>query len=587
MLSSQDLNQAGWAVRRHPIVYYVFATILIVSFLRLGSDLLIPVVFAALISLTLSPAIERLERWQIPSQVAALAVLTGATALAASVMWFLTIQIASLVTDTSSYSQHFTEKVDHLLQIAGEMLERVGIRARLASWEKLRGWWKTSGQQSLLEVAGNVLYGLRIPLGHFLGVYLLTFFLLLDRKRVRDRLYSLLGKKRLFSATVAIADATEKIQRYLLAQGTINCACAVAAGVLCHLLSIPQPYLWGLLIGICRYVPFIGFWVAAAIPVALCIVVHDGWSTAVTAIACFAALEIVFANLLEPHFIGRSVGLSTIGVICAAVFWGWVWGIPGVILGVPLTITLATLGKSIPQLQFLPVLVGEEVQGDAQLHFIHRLLVGDEVSVAEQIRQGFDKLGGMVMLTEIALPSLAEIHKLGLPPNDRINGNVKRALRGLSAETDNLRSSGAPLLNLSPATVLVVSSDRRDTGLLASSLCSLLSTMGARSSEVPASGLVSEIAEICRKDPAGMPALVVPIISVDDTNPSYRFLKRFLSIDRAPAQLVVFLDPAVNSSEALALLLADDRIRVVDRWDRLMEFCHEIALSDRLSRAAG
>lgn len=584
-MSNSEILQSGWIARRHPIVYYVFATILIVAFLKLGSDLLIPLVFASLITLTLSPAIDRLEQYRLPSWLSVVVVLVGMTATALLGTWYLAGQVTTLIAESQGYGSHFTDKIDGILQAVSTVLERLGLGRGIASWQRLRTWWRGEGNEQLLTLSLNLLYGLRVPLGHFLLVYLLTFFLLIDRKKVRDRIYTLLGRRRLFSATISIAESTEKIQRYLFTQTVINMGCAVTAGLICHIHGVPQPYLWGFLVGLMRYVPVIGFWIACSAPIALCFVVHDGWVLTFSLLAAFVLLEVLLAYIIEPLFVGKSVGLSTLGVICAAIFWGWVWGVPGVILAVPLTITLSTLSISVPQLQFLPTLVGVDVDQDARLRFLHRFLAGDEKSIRDQLRESFESQSPTEALTNVILPGLAEVHRIAISPSDKINSFIKRSISAVSAELEALRKEGVQLPDLRAADILVLAADQHDSGLFSAGLSSFFTALGGKNREASIVGLVSDIVTLCRKDVTAPPVLLLPVLTDVDDLLTYRFLKRFMKVDPLPAVIVVLLDPAMPQiSEGLSSLLADERIRVVQKWERLIDLLHEIAVGNRIAK---
>src|SRR5688572_26634221 len=127
------------------------------------------------------------------------------------------------------------------------------------------------------------------------------------------------------------------------------------------LIGLPNPFLWGLLAATLRFVPYVGPWVAAVAPIALSIAISDsGWKTPMLTIGLFVVLELFSNNVMEPWLYGKNTGVSAVAVLVAAVFWMWLWGPVGLLLATPLTVCLLVVGKHIPQLSFLGILLGNE-----------------------------------------------------------------------------------------------------------------------------------------------------------------------------------------------------------------------------------
>jgi predicted PurR-regulated permease PerM len=113
--------------------------------------------------------------------------------------------------------------------------------------------------------------------------------------------------------------------------------------------------LWGVLAAQLRFIPYIGTWIAAALPLALGAAITTGWSTMLQVLGLFAVTEMVTGQAVEPHLYSRSTGLSPVAVVVAAIFWGWLWGLIGLILSTPLTLCLIVLGRHVERLEFLDI----------------------------------------------------------------------------------------------------------------------------------------------------------------------------------------------------------------------------------------
>ena len=135
--------------------------------------------------------------------------------------------------------------------------------------------------------------------------------------------------------------------------------------------------LWGVLGALLRFVPYVGTWLSALFPVALAAAVDPGWSMAVWTLILYLVIELLVGQVIEPFMYGRSTGLSPVSVVVAAIFWSWLWGPIGLILSTPLTLCLVVLGRHVPRLEFLDVLLGDRPALSPVESFYQRILAGD------------------------------------------------------------------------------------------------------------------------------------------------------------------------------------------------------------------
>src|SRR4029077_8983176 len=124
--------------------------------------------------------------------------------------------------------------------------------------------------------------------------------------------------------------------------------------------GMPNAILWGAFATVLRFIPYIGPWIAAAFPIILSLAVSPTWIMPLLALGLFVLLELISNNVIEPWLYGSSTGVSSIALIVAAVFWTWLWGPIGLVLATPLTVCLAVMGRHVPKLEFLSVLLSEE-----------------------------------------------------------------------------------------------------------------------------------------------------------------------------------------------------------------------------------
>ena len=169
----------------------------------------------------------------------------------------------------------------------------------------------------------------------------------------------LVGGSGLPVATKAIDEAAERISHYLLMQSVINGTFGATVALGLFLIGLPYAVLWGFLAAVLRFIPYVGAWLAALMPLTLALAVFQGWQQPLFVLALFAALEPLIFLVVEPLLYGRGTGVSDVALLVAAFFWTWLWGPVGLLLATPLTVCLVVLGKYVPDLGFLGVLLGE------------------------------------------------------------------------------------------------------------------------------------------------------------------------------------------------------------------------------------
>src|SRR4029077_11993576 len=137
--------------------------------------------------------------------------------------------------------------------------------------------------------------------------------------------------------------------------------------------------LWGAFGTVLRFVPYVGPWIAALLPTLLALAVSPGWIKPILTVVILTAIELILSNVLEPLLYGKHTGISSIALIIAAVFWTWLWGPLGLVLATPLTVCLVVMGRHVPRLSFLSVLLSDEEALTPAEDCYHRLLtVGEQ-----------------------------------------------------------------------------------------------------------------------------------------------------------------------------------------------------------------
>jgi methylmalonyl-CoA mutase cobalamin-binding subunit len=169
-----------------------------------------------------------------------------------------------------------------------------------------------------------------------------------------------------------------------------------------YFIGVPNAALWGAFAAIMRFVPYVGVWIAAAVPVLISFAVSTSWLSPLLTLGLFVVLELINFNALEPWLYGSRTGVSSIALIIAAVFWTWLWGPIGLVLAIPLTVCVAVMGRHVPKLQFLSVLLSEERALAPHEECYHRLLAFG-LDEANDLAESYAKSNSLASLYDSVL----------------------------------------------------------------------------------------------------------------------------------------------------------------------------------------
>ena len=260
---------------------------------------------------------------------------------------------------------------------------------------------------SPLQLLGRTFGTLIEVLGLAGIVVILVVFFLVRREDLRDRFIRLAGKGQATVTTQMLEDAATRVSRYLSMLFLINASFGIAVGIGLYLIGVPNAVLWGILTAILRFVPYIGTWIAAVAPIGLAMAISTGWLAPILTLGLFAALELLCGNVVEPWLYGRGTGVSGVAVLVAAVFWTWLWGIVGLLLATPLTVCLLVIGKHVPQLSFLHILLGNEPVFEPRRQVYQRLMAGDQEAATELVDDDLEKRPLVEVYDTLLIPALA------------------------------------------------------------------------------------------------------------------------------------------------------------------------------------
>jgi len=391
--------------------------------LRYAQDFFLPLVLAGLLSILLSPLVRRLEHWHLGRIGAVLVTTTLAFVLIGGLTYLVTSQFLDLAGSMPKYRSNLIARVAALktnennpLRLAVQTIGEVTAALNKAEETAPSPTAAEQPRPVRVEVVGTadssihmligVLWPVFGPLADTCVVIVIVIFMLLAGDDLRDRLIHLMGRGRLRVTTQALDDAGHRIGRYLLAQLVVNATFGLAIGIGLYFIGIPNAVFWGLLSMMLRFLPYIGPWLAAGLPLALSLAVFESWTQPLLTIGLFAVCELVSNNVVEPWLYGTSTEISPLAVIVSALFWTWLWGGVGLVLATPLTVCLAVAGKYLPDLAFLDLLMGDKPSIAPGDRLYQRLLALNEEEVSDIIEQHTREQTALAAFDDAVLPAL-------------------------------------------------------------------------------------------------------------------------------------------------------------------------------------
>lgn len=440
---------------------------IIVSALYLAREVLEPLALAALLTFMLAPLVTRLQRWlgRVGSVLLVVAMIFAGTG---AVGWVLARQAVDLANQLPNYKENIRTKLRAIQTPGAEPFSKVSetmeeLKKELPGSDPAESPTKPqgevregerkatpveviSGKDKRLEFFQGVVAPALGPLGSAALVLLLLVFMLLQREDLRNRLIRLIGQGRISATSRAMDDAASRVSRYLLMQLLVNVSYGIPVAIGLYFIGVPNAILWGTLSTVLRFIPYVGPWIAAAFPILLSLAVSPHWMTPLLTIGLFIVLELFSNNVMEPWLYGSSTGVTPMALIVAALVWAWLWGPVGLVLATPLTVCLVVMGRHIPKLAFLSILLSDEdplTPAEDCYHRLHRAGEQDEMELVDSYLKSHP-LAALFDSVLIPVVVVAETdHRQGLLETEQLD-YIEQGLNEILVELELRQEAVAP-----------------------------------------------------------------------------------------------------------------------------------------------
>lgn len=316
------------------ILVSMAAFVVVVAGMRASADIVVPFLLAVFIAVISAPALDWLERRGLGRAAAMLVVIAvivaagvGITGLVGSSL----NQFSSNLPDYTARLNGYTEGVEDWLNHHGVPFDARELRNVLDA-------------SKVMKLAADVFNGFGGVLTNAFLIFLTVVFILFESASFAVKLRAVAQDPD--NALAQVRNVTQSVKHYLALKTLTSLATGVLIGIGLAIIGVQSAALWGLLAFMLNYVPNIGS-IIAAVPAVLFALVGLGVGGALATVAVFAVVNVLIGSIIEPRYMGRGLGLSTLVVFVSLVFWGWVLGPVGMFLSVPLTMTVKiALGAS-------------------------------------------------------------------------------------------------------------------------------------------------------------------------------------------------------------------------------------------------
>jgi len=329
------------------ILMIIAAFVVVVAGMSAAKAIIVPFLLAAFISISGSPILFWLKKRKVPTWLALLIVMFG-------ILFFLLLiagLVGSSVNDFSNKLPFYETRLKGQTNAVLDWLEEIGLDTARLELNKI------FNSVAVMKLVATLLNELGGVLKNGFLILLTVIFMLLEASSVPAKVRAAfhdpeasLGNLKKFIDTVI---------RYVAIKTAVSLATGALVAVFLTIMGVDYPLLWGLLAFILNYIPNIGS-IMSAVPPLLLTIIQLGPGRALGVAIGYVVINMVMGNAVEPRLMGRRLGLSTLVVFLSLIFWGWILGPVGMLLSVPLTMTVKIALDSSDDTRWISVLLGSE-----------------------------------------------------------------------------------------------------------------------------------------------------------------------------------------------------------------------------------
>jgi predicted PurR-regulated permease PerM len=318
--------------------------------LKIAKPVLFPFFLAIFLSFILYPILDLLMRYKIPKAVAVLFIVLAT-------FFIIYLMGALFYSSGKSFADEFPTYGQKIESILTSLFERLNILFSL-NLESFK-WFDQLDVNKVGNLLLDTLGGFLSFLTNLFLILLFMVFILAGRGQTQTKILRSFNKKDGQKLTEIRNNIDAQIQRYLGIKTIISFITGLLATGVLLIFGVDFAVVWGFFTFILNYIPNIGSIIATALPVIIAVFQFDSLWTAIWILIILGSVQMTLGNFIEPRIMGHGLGLSPLVVVFSLVFWGWLWGLPGMILAVPIAAIIKIVISNIPSLEFVSVLMSK------------------------------------------------------------------------------------------------------------------------------------------------------------------------------------------------------------------------------------
>ena len=321
------VQTGGMLARPGQFLISAAAFVVIVAGMQAAVNIIIPFLLAVFLAIISTPALFWMKKRGISTLFAILIISLVILFAGLLVSTLLATSIADFTKTLPEYAKKFEENFNLLLS----WLQSKGLQVEKPLTDYLR-----PDAAAAVKMMRELLAQLGTLLKNGFLIYLTMVFILMEASALPSKIHQALNSKESYQNLAAIAD---NVKRYLALKTALSLATGLLVMGLLIVLNVNYPVVWGLIAFLLNFVPSIGS-IIAAVPAVILALLQHGPGTALLALLGYLIINVSIGNFLEPRLMGQRLGLSALVVFLSLIFWGWVLGPMGMLLSVPLTMTV-------------------------------------------------------------------------------------------------------------------------------------------------------------------------------------------------------------------------------------------------------
>lgn len=316
------------------------------------ASVLLPFIVAVLLSIIFRPAVTYLMQKKVPMALSLFIVVIICALLLGAVSFIIYNSVESFMVDFPKYEEKFNQKTTGLMQYLNDIAAGMGFNPDDLNISNVLTFSTVSG---FMGGFAGVFFNL---FGNVVMVLLFMLFLLGGTGDSGPKMYRAFSKVNADRIKHLLDNITKSVRTYLVKKSLISLLIGSLYALITWLFGMDFPIFWGFLAFILNFIPNVGSLIGTVFPVLFSLVQFDSFLSTIILLVLLVVAQNIVGNGLEPMVFSESLDLSPVLILIALIFWGFLWGIVGMLLAVPLTATIKIICENIDPLKPVAVLMG-------------------------------------------------------------------------------------------------------------------------------------------------------------------------------------------------------------------------------------